>query len=296
VTCIALSPSGKLLAAGGQDRIVRLWETGTGKSAGELKGHGNALCGLAFSRDGRLLASGDVQSTVRVWDVQDSALVKEIDNKSGTEILGLAFGPDGKELYCAGAWNDSSFLPKAGATVKINGKDVKWGGTLKIQGIEMTRKEGYFVLRWDVKTGKETGKYAGLDDKIHALALSADGKTLAGSSLDGKVCLWDTGTGKDRLHITAHPGKDGASVLAFSPDGKTLASAGADGTLRLWDGVTAKEIGQLRSADGPFTGIAFTRDGKTLVTGSSDTTVTLWDVSAAPPPPRRPRSGALMIR
>jgi WD40 repeat protein len=301
VTCMALSPDGKVLATGGHDRIVRLWEVSTGKQGDELKGHKNALCGLAFSRDGKLLASGDVQSTVNIWSVNDGVVVQSIDNKSGTEVIGFAFDPDGKTLYASGAWNDSSFLPKPGTVVTINGKEVKWDGELSIQGVVMTRKEGYFVLQWEVKTGKEMRRFGGLNDTIRSLALSADGKTLAAAASDGKVCLWDTATGKDRLHIVAHPENvaaafSGSPSLAFSPDGKRLASASNDRTLRLWDVTTAAELGQFQTPDSAFGCVTFTPDGKKLVTGAADTSVLLWDVSAAPPPPRRGKSGSISIQ
>jgi hypothetical protein len=42
--------------------------------------------------------------------------------------------------------------------------------------------------------------------------------------------------------------------------------------------------------------VTFTRDGKTLVSGATDAGVVLWDVSAAPPPPRRIKSGSIAIR
>jgi WD40 repeat protein len=286
VTCLALAPDSKTLAAGGRDRIVRIWDAGTGNLIHELKGHKHALCGLAFSRDGKLLASGDVQATVRVWDPQLGMQQQAIDNKSSTEVLSLAFGPDNKTLVCGGAWNDSSFLPKPGSTIKINGKEVKIGDAINIQGIEWARHEGYYVLAWDATTGKEVRKFGGLRDTIRSMAYSPDGKLVAAASKDGRIVLWDAETGKDRLHIMAHPAnKDVAFVaapaLAFSPDSKTLASAGSDRTIRLWNVVTAQEVGQLRAPDCSFQALTFDPSGKKLVTGGADTELLLWDVAAA---------------
>jgi WD40 repeat protein len=291
INALAFSPDGKLLASAGKDRIVHLWEVATGKVAGELKGHKLMLCGLAFSRDGTRLASGDVQSTIRIWDVAGGKELHRIDNYSGTEYLSLAFSPDGRRLACAGAWNDSSFLPAKGAAFTINGKEVKSDGRFSIQGVEMERKDGYYVLQWDTATGKPTHKFGGLSDKVRSVAYSPDGRTLAAASRDGRIVLWDVQTGKDRLHILAHPGHTDtpfslAPGLAFTPDGQTLISAGSDKTIRLWDPVTARERGRFQAPDG-LTGIAVTPDGKTLVSGSSDTTALFWDLGAVPAGPEK---------
>jgi WD40 repeat protein len=303
VTCLAFDPDGRTLAFGGLGRVVHLWDVAKGKSAAEFKPHTNSVRGLAFSRDGQWLATGDAQATVRVWDVKRGKKVQEIDNKSATESLALAFGPNRRTLVCAGAWNDSSFLPKKGQTLRINGKEVKVKEefVLKLQGVLMTRKEGYYVLGWDVKTGKEVHKFGGLRAPLRSLAYSPDGKLVAGASRDGKICIWDAKTGKERLHIVAHPGQSAAPFgtspcLAFSPDSKTLASAGSDHTIRFWDVVTAKETGQFRAPDSAFTSIAFSTDGKKLISGSADTGVLVWDVGAARNTPPGEKSKVITLQ
>jgi WD40 repeat protein len=301
--CLAFTPDGKMLASGGLGRIVHLWNVHTGQAVHELKPHANSVRGLAFSPDGKLLASGDAQATIRIWDVAEGTKLREIDNKSITETVSLAFAPDNKTLVCAGAWNDSSFLPKKGQIIKINGKEIKLKDNfiLNLQGVAMTRKEGYFVLQWEVATGKEVRKLAGLDDTIRSLALSPDGKLIAAASKEGNICLWNAHTGQDRLHIVAHPGQANAPFstapcLAFAPDGKTLASAGTDRTTRLWDVFTARQVGLFRAPDSAFTSISFIGDGKTLVSGSSDTGVLIWDVKAAGNRQPKEKSKVLLIQ
>ena len=159
---VAFSPDGKTLASAGRDRLVHLWNVETGESIRELKGHKNPLLAVAFSPDGKLIASGDVQSTVRLWKADNGDEVQVIDNKSGTEALQLAFSPDNRSLAGAGAWNDSSMIPKPGTKITINGKEIEVKGPFKIQGVEMSHKEGYFVMVWSVETGKEVHKLAGL--------------------------------------------------------------------------------------------------------------------------------------
>ncbi len=66
---LAFSADGRRLAQGRSDNTIELWDLGTGKSLGRLKGHSAWLADLAFSPDGKRLASGSADTTILVWDV-----------------------------------------------------------------------------------------------------------------------------------------------------------------------------------------------------------------------------------
>ena len=73
IRSVAFHPNGHLLASGGADHIVQLWDVESGKSVRTLRGHTNMVKALAFSPDGRWLASGGTDRTIRLWPMEDAS-------------------------------------------------------------------------------------------------------------------------------------------------------------------------------------------------------------------------------
>jgi len=70
VRTVIYSPDGKLLASGGEDQMIRLWDVETGTCLYMLQGHTSWVRSLAFNPDGSLLASGADDQTIRLWEVE----------------------------------------------------------------------------------------------------------------------------------------------------------------------------------------------------------------------------------
>jgi WD40 repeat protein len=69
VYSVAFSPDGKSLAAGSEDKTIKLWDVGTGKERTTLQGHTAEVLSVAFSPDGKTLASGSADKTIKLWDI-----------------------------------------------------------------------------------------------------------------------------------------------------------------------------------------------------------------------------------
>jgi WD40 repeat protein len=100
VVCLTFASGSAVLASGGCDNTVRLWDAVTGQPRGALPGHTSLVQAVQFSPDGATLASADVKGTVKLWDVA-AQTERDTLRLSGDEVAALAFSPDSRRLAVA---------------------------------------------------------------------------------------------------------------------------------------------------------------------------------------------------
>ncbi|MGK7940533.1 MAG: WD40 repeat domain-containing protein, partial [Crocosphaera sp.] len=235
---LTISPDGKLLASGSDDKIVRLWDLETGQFKQSLShNHNHWIRSLAFSPDGDQIASASEDTTICISDV-----------KTGKHLHTLR-GDNG------GVWS-IAFHPK-----------LPW---------LLSGEMGFNVRIWNYKSGECLRVAQGYSQEIKPITYSPDGKTLALATNQAIVYLKDSSEGQNKAEILTHSGN--VLSLAWSNDNQMLIGGSDDRKLYIWDTFNKNTLlTSLGEHKNWIRTVAYSRNRKFIATGSDDKTVKLWD-------------------
>jgi serine/threonine protein kinase len=183
VLCHQFSADGSLLASGGSDETIRIWNTDTGRHLRILKGRTGWVVAIALSPDNSLLASCTQDSpAIRLWDIASGNPVHTFKNDMGAART-LAFSLDGRILAIGGSDH------------MLRLWDITTGRCLHTLRSDKVRLRDKFRALSD-RFNDELPD----DDEcdVSAIVFSPDRQTLAAGDEDGIVRLWTLTTGRLR--------------------------------------------------------------------------------------------------
>ncbi len=201
ITSVEFSPDSKVIASACCDNTIKMWDANTGEQIQTLSGYSTCIDAMRFStNEQKIVVIGD-DRIVKTWNVKSGEIVNTIEmNFEGVSFSSICFSPDGKTLATASEscnislWDVSTGEHKNSANFEDKGDyivyptiDIVYSPNSKIIACAVS----CLIFLWDVETGELLNTLKGHLDKINSITFSSDGKTLASSSRDNTVILWD---------------------------------------------------------------------------------------------------------
>ena len=253
INSMALSPDGSTLALAlaVRDGVVRLWEPGTGRFRGDLRGHHDEVLRVVWSSDGKSLLTASRDQTACLWS-NTGGLLRTFRGHLG-DVETVAFSPDGQKVVSAG--DDQS------------------------------------AILWNVDGGQPCDMLTDtpVDGWVSGLAFTPDGSQIigtgscdgAGDSFEAYLTAWNLADANrpEPLQTSSRSGV----ALAFSPDGRQMIvgeSSSPQSTVksrvRIWSldpgapGTPGRVLATVGKLVGSVYSAAYSNDGRSLVVGTGD--------------------------
>lgn len=306
-TGVAISPDGKFLAVGEDNRIARVYQAFDWKQVHKFD-FTQGSCGgcgtrVAFSPDSKHIYMVSHNGPLKKYSLSAGTLEK-VYVENVDDLTGFSISPDGKTIAVA-TEKDATCIDEATGKVIFETKAAEKGAfhhlafTNNGKNLLLTSDDNQ-LHEWNIETKKELRQFTGIlnmrdkgglnyDPNFYwqsniakfvrfknNILLSRDGKTMIKGKFGTKVKRWDVASGKTVMEYVGHK----KAVLAYdlSKDGKRLVTGGGDGKIILWDLETGDSLKSISSYREPIFDIHFNSDETQVLTSSWDATMKIHDL------------------
>ncbi|XP_027734174.1 autophagy-related protein 16-1 isoform X6 [Empidonax traillii] len=280
VNAVQFSPGSRLLATGGMDRRVKLWEVlgDRCEPKGSLSGSNAGITSIEFDSAGSYLLAASNDFASRIWTVDDNRLRHTLTGHSG-KVLSAKFLLDNARIV-SGSHDRTLKLWDLRSKVCI--KTVFAGSSCNdIVCTEQCVMSGHFdkkIRFWDIRT-ESIVKELELLGRITALDLNSERTELLTCSRDDLLKIIDLRVSAVKQTFSAQGFKCGSdwTRVVFSPDSNYVAAGSADGALYIWNVLTGKlERTLAKHHSSPINAVAWSPAGAHVVSVDKGNKAVLW--------------------
>jgi WD40 repeat protein len=279
VRCLVFHPDGRQAFSGGDDGVVRVWNTDTMLPLAAVEGRAAitalVVAGPQEAGGGPVLCAQDNSGFVTRWDAQTLRPVARFRPAGGTA---RCFSPDGRQ----GLWAHVGQRPRL-FDLQTKGNLKTFPDALPAHGgaaftpdgkkALLAVRDGEFALL-ETATGKELWRFHGARGLVSGLAATANAEHVVSIDAAGAAWLWETATSRVVRRFVPGPGRSYLSV-ALSADGSRALFLDRQGLMELWglhDGLKLCSL-----ATGSVVA-AMTADARRALTVTAWGRLRLWDL------------------
>ncbi|XP_021300089.1 angio-associated migratory cell protein [Herrania umbratica] len=287
VSSLAFSNDGQLLASGGFDGLVKIWDT-SGNLKCTLEGPGGGIEWVRWHPKGHLILAGSEDCTVWMWNA-DNGHCLNVFSGHGASVTCGDFTPDGKTI-CTGSddatlriWNprrvESIHVVRGhpyhseGLTCLSISSDSTFAVTGSKDGsvhvVNITT--GKVVSSWPAQSSSTEGD----PESIECVSFSPNFPWAVSGGMDGNLTIWDVQHSSLRF-ICNH--KEGVTCLAWLGASKFLATGCCDGRIRLWHCLSGECVETLKGHEHAIQSLSVSSNLEFLVSVSIDGTARVFEI------------------
>ncbi|CAN1822634.1 Transcriptional corepressor LEUNIG [Linum perenne] len=277
VECCHFSSDGKLLATGGHDKKVTLWDTDSFTVNSTLEEHSQWITDVRFSPSMSRLATSSADKTVRVWDADNPGYSLRTFTGHSTTVMSVDFHPTKEDLICSCDSNNEMRYWSI--------KNGSCAGVFKVSAMKMRfqPRHGMFlaaaaenlVYILDVESQACRLKLQGHKSTVNSVCWDPSGECLASVS-DDLVRVWNIGTGSrgEYIHELSSSGNK-FNTCAFHPTYSSVLIVGCYETLELWNMAENKTM-TIQAHEKRVSALAVSGASGLVASASHDMLVKLW--------------------